>query len=341
MLRRCREEMGSWQIWRAGGVWISVAFRKQYGKVRQSNGLARKAGGTSSSGRVVGKGWPVWECWLRKSGWIMLIRVSIGVNILNVISGYAPQVGREIVEKEEFWLALSKIVDEIGQEEFVVIGGDMNGHVGAKADGYEGVHGGKGYGERNTEGEMLLEFADAMKLVVLNTWFTKNAPKKVTYESGGNKTVVDYMLVRKCDLAKITDINVIGSEECVQQHKLLVCKIGLHECVKKRKKKFVGRYKVWRLKEAAIRKDFADGVKYWEERRGVGDLESMWKGLKDCLLEETETVGGKTKGRARHKITWWWNKDTDLAVKEKRRAYVMWKESGSDVDKGAYKLAKS
>src|SRR6267154_1811727 len=88
---------------------------------------------------------------------IMLIRVSIGVNILHVISGYAPQVGRAMVEKEEFWLALSKIVDEIGQEEFVVIGGDMNGHVGAKADGYEGVHGGKGYGERNTEGEMLLE----------------------------------------------------------------------------------------------------------------------------------------------------------------------------------------
>src|SRR6267154_227115 len=116
MLGRCREDMGSWQIWRVGGVWISVAFRKQDGEVRVTDGLARKARDTSSSGRVVGKGWPVWECWLRKSGWRMLIRVSIGVNILNVISGYAPQVGREIVEKEQFWLALSKIVDEIGQE---------------------------------------------------------------------------------------------------------------------------------------------------------------------------------------------------------------------------------
>src|SRR6266516_5497144 len=160
----------------------------------------------------------------------MLVRVSIGVKILNVISGYAPQVGLPIVDKEEFLLSLSKIVDEIGQEEFVVIEGDMNGHVGAKADGYEGVHGGKGYGERNTEGEMLLEFADAMNLIVLNTWFTKNGPKKVTYDSGGNKTVVDYMLVRKCDLAKVTDINVVESEECGLQHKLLVCKIGLKEC---------------------------------------------------------------------------------------------------------------
>src|SRR2546425_13214355 len=99
----------------------------------------------------------------------MLIRVSIGTNILNVISGYASQVGRSIEEEEEFLLSLSKMVDEIGQEEFVVIGGDMNGHVGDKGDGDEGVLGGKGYRVRNAEGAMLLEFAGAMKYVDLNT----------------------------------------------------------------------------------------------------------------------------------------------------------------------------
>src|SRR6184192_366314 len=162
---------------------------------------------------------------------------------------------------------------------------------GEKVDGYEGVHVGKGYGVRNTEGEMLLEFADVMELVVLNTWFTKNESKKVTYESGGNKSVVDYMFVRRCDLAKVSDINVIGSEECVKQHKLLICKIDLQESFKKRKEKFVGRHKVWRLRETEIRKDFAERVQHREERREEGDLESMWKGLKDCLLEETEAWG--------------------------------------------------
>jgi len=49
----------------------------------------------------------------------------------------------------------------------------MNGQVGARKDGFEGVHGGYGYGDRNEEGEMLLEFADAMKLVVANTRFQK------------------------------------------------------------------------------------------------------------------------------------------------------------------------
>src|SRR3989442_8732005 len=106
------------------------------------------------------------------------------------------------------------------------------------------------------------------------------------------------------------------------------------------KKKFVGRHEVWKLRETEIRKDFAERVRYREERREEGDLESMWKGLKDCLLEETEAVCGKTKGRARHKITWRWNKDTELAVKDKRRAYELWKKSGLEVDKGTYRLAK-
>ena len=74
---------------------------------------------------------------------------------------------------------------------------DLNGHVGTKKDGFEGVHGGFGYGVRNLEGEMLLEFADAMDLAVANTWFKKHDQKLVTYESGGCKTVVDYILVRK------------------------------------------------------------------------------------------------------------------------------------------------
>src|SRR3989441_9680664 len=98
-------------------------------------------------------------------------------------------------------------------------------------------------------------------------------------------------------------------------------------------------FMVWRLRETEIRKDFAERVQYREERREEDDLESMWKGLKDCLLEETEAVCDKTKGRARHQITRWWIKDTELAIKDKRRAYELWKKSGLEVDKGAYMLA--
>ena len=47
------------------------------------------------------------------------------------------------------------------------------------------MHGGNGFGDRNTEGEAILEFATCFDLVVVNTFFRKEMQKLVTYESGG------------------------------------------------------------------------------------------------------------------------------------------------------------
>jgi len=49
--------------------------------------------------------------------------------------------------------------------------GDFNGHAGSSVNGYEGVHGGHRWGERNKEGERLLEFADSFNMVIGNTFF--------------------------------------------------------------------------------------------------------------------------------------------------------------------------
>jgi len=47
----------------------------------------------------------------------------------------------------------------------VVFAGDMNGHVGSSNVGYNGTHGGFGYGSRNADGSRILEFADGLNLV--------------------------------------------------------------------------------------------------------------------------------------------------------------------------------
>ena len=73
---------------------------------------------------------------------------------------------------------------DINQE--VIVGGDMNGHVGQVANGFHESHGNFGYGIRNTEGERILEFAEAMGYVVTNTLIKKRQSHLVTYESGGN-----------------------------------------------------------------------------------------------------------------------------------------------------------
>ena len=72
-----------------------------------------------------------------------------------------------------------------------------------------------GFGRRNLKGELLLKFAEARDLVVANTWFMKKKKQMVTYESGGNRSMIGYILVRKRDMRKINDVTVIPNESCI------------------------------------------------------------------------------------------------------------------------------
>ena len=55
----------------------------------------------------------------------------------------------------------------------LLVCGDLNGHVGKTSSGFEGLHGGHGYGVRNPEGTRILELCVAADLVITNTFFTK------------------------------------------------------------------------------------------------------------------------------------------------------------------------
>ena len=113
----------------------------------------------------------------------------VGNIVLNIVSVYAPQVGRSTEEKEEFYGVLGKVLRETSTNEStcIFVCGDMNGHVGIESNGYHGVHGRNGFGRRNEEGELLLEFACAKDLVIANIIFSNDEAKKITYEYGGCK----------------------------------------------------------------------------------------------------------------------------------------------------------
>ena len=85
---------------------------------------------------------------------------------------------------------LGEVVSGIDSGEKLLICGDLNGHVGSEMDGFEGVHGGFGFGKQTVEGEMILKTADALNQAVLNTWFKKER-SLFTYENGKCRTVVD------------------------------------------------------------------------------------------------------------------------------------------------------
>ncbi|KAK3556344.1 hypothetical protein QTP70_007095 [Hemibagrus guttatus] len=117
-------------------------------------------------------------------------RVSDRV-MLNVVSGYAPQVGCELGEKERFWSELDEVMENIPTGERVVIGADFNGHVGEGNKGDEEEMGKFGVKERNLEGEMVVDFAKWMDMAVVNTYFQKREEHRVTYKSGDLEKAYD------------------------------------------------------------------------------------------------------------------------------------------------------
>lgn len=83
----------------------------------------------------------------------------------------------------------------------------------------------------------------------VNTWFTKTDSQKVTYESGGGRTQVDYVLIRKEDRPLVSKGTVIQSEACIPQHKLVMCEMKLVERLEKKREVFVSKCRVRKLKE--------------------------------------------------------------------------------------------
>ncbi|KAK3516529.1 hypothetical protein QTP70_021744, partial [Hemibagrus guttatus] len=97
-------------------------------------------------------------------------------------------VGCELEEKERFWSELDELMESIPTGERVVIGADLNGHVGEGNTGDEEVMGKFGVKERNLEGQMVVDFAKRMDMGVVNTYFQKREEHRVTYKSGGRRT---------------------------------------------------------------------------------------------------------------------------------------------------------
>ena len=88
---------------------------------------------------------------------IMKIKLVLEGNLMHGISAYAPQGGKMQEEKEEFWGIMDNSIGNIPENEILVIGGDLNGHVGRDINGFEDVMGIDRYEERNVDGENILE----------------------------------------------------------------------------------------------------------------------------------------------------------------------------------------
>ena len=151
----------------------------------------------------------------------------------DIVSVCAPQVNNSMEEKNDFWEDLDGLIESILKEERIVLGADLNGHVGEGNIGNEEIMERYGSGTRNKEGSMVVDFGKIMGLAIVNTYFKKKDEHRVTYKSGGKSTQVDYVMCRRRNLKEMCDCKVILNECVTKQHCMVVRKMVL--MVKKKK----------------------------------------------------------------------------------------------------------
>ncbi|KAK3524421.1 hypothetical protein QTP70_027975 [Hemibagrus guttatus] len=273
----------------------------------------------------------------RVSDRVMSLKLEIEGVMLNVVSGYVPQVGCELEEKERFWSELDEVMESIPTGERVAIGADFNGQVGEGNRGDEGVMGKFGVKERNLEGQMVVDIAKRMDMAVVNTYFQKREEHRVTYKSGGRRTQVDYILCRRGNLKEISDCKVVVGESVARQHRMVVCRMTLMVCKTKRSKiEIEKKTKWWKLKKEECCEEFRQKLR--QALGGQVVLPDDWETTGEMIRETGRKVLGVSSGRRKEdKETWWWNEEVQDSVQRKRLAKKKWDMDRTEENRQEYK----
>ncbi|KAK3567244.1 hypothetical protein QTP86_015085 [Hemibagrus guttatus] len=259
---------------------------------------------------------------------VMSLKLEIEGVMLNVVSGYAPQVGCELEEKERFWSELDEVMESIPTAERVVIGADFNGHVGEGNTDDEEVMGKFGVKERNLEGQMVVDFAKRMDMAVVKTYFQKREEHRVTYKSGGRRTQVDYVLYRRGNLKEISDCKVVVGESVARQHRMVVCRMTLMVCKKKRSKiEIEKKTKWWKLKKEECCEEFRQKLR--QALGGQVVLPDDWETTAEVIRETGRKLLdlGKAYDKVPREELWYCLRKSGVAEKYVRVVQDMYERS--------------
>ena len=278
--------------------------------------------------------------WGEVSSRLMWVKLKFGQERWVIVSAYGPGTERRENEREQFWNELRDCVSSFGDNEKVVVLGDLNAKVGNTV--IDGVIARFGVPGVNRSGERLIDMCIDQELVVGNTYFRKERKNKYTWAKVRRGRVVkralmDYVLVPKRAVGKLLDVHVFrGEAGGISDHYLVQGKLK----VAGDRGRGGAR---GRVREVLNLRELDNGVKLaeyreklseeWERVRGMerGGVEREWSLFKEGVLRCAKEVCGTRKvGGWRRRGSEWWNDEMNQVVAEKRTAFECWLRDGSE-----------
>ena len=133
--------------------------------------------------------------------------------------------GAYVKKKKTFCLDLDERVEKIPRNERIVVGADLNGHVGQENNGDEECMGRHGLGKRDNERQAVVDFSKRRELTIISIYFVKKPAHRVTCNSGKRSSQVDYIMMRRQRIKEVVNTKVIVGENLAKQHRIVVSAI--------------------------------------------------------------------------------------------------------------------
>ena len=201
-------------------------------------------------------------------------------------------------------------------------------------------------GDRNGEGERVIDFALVNGLSVMNTFYRHRESHKWTYY-GWNEALQEYTSKSMIDLfltvdkRMFRDVRAIPSLSMDSSHRMVVATLNW-KIQRPRRKNCKLRFRTEMLKEPERVRELREKVSNRLQETQANSVEGEWKRYKTALTDVArEVIGVKKAYTGRKKTTPWWTEDVQEAVKSKMKCFRKWMKSRIPADRQAYVSARN
>lgn len=271
-----------------------------------------------------------------------LMSVDISENnnaITTFICCYAPTECAPSDTKQKFYEDLNRITRQVPRSNNIIVTGDMNARVGKGEDHWRNIIGSHGFGNRNENGGLLLEYCSQNDLSITNTRFQQRMIHKVTWRHPRSSQwhLLDYIVIRSSRVKDVLRCRSMRGAHCETDH--IMVKACIRSTLKQKYnvKKPNKNFNIADLKSENIRKAYQE--KLFCNTRDDDSVEDLWIKLKNAYMQAAEQTLSKRKNKQRD----WFDKsdeEVSAALQKKQEAHQHFIENENQETRKAYRQAR-
>ena len=232
---------------------------------------------------------------------------------LTVIAIYAPTLNSDAETVADFYEQLQNVTNNVPRRDMLIIAGDWNARVGPADQSTRHILGKFGLGQRCSNGNHLINFADYNHMVVANTRFQHPRKHLITWYSNDGRTAhqLDYILIRSRWISSVEDCRSYRGADtgnrCGSDHTLVRAKVQLR-LTTRRKLPAAKRFNVALLDDpvireltsAAITSNLTSGE---NETASPNSVDDSWLVIKTAIHQAADAHLGRVTRRSKDWIS--------------------------------------